>query len=76
MAASATMQALYDRMPVIPEEYWRVWLDEWAGEPTSFMQPVDDGLLQLWAVNSDRNKGPDLLNRIDDPYAPPGGDPA
>src|SRR3954462_9851096 len=70
--ANATMQALYDGMPVIlEEEHLPVWLGERAGYPTSLMQPADDGLIHLWAVNSVRNNSPDLLDRINDPRAPP-----
>jgi putative SOS response-associated peptidase YedK len=77
--ANATMQALYDGMPVIlEEEHLPVWLGERAGYPTSLMQPADDGLIHLWAVsravNSVRNNSPDLLDRINDPRAPPPSD--
>jgi putative SOS response-associated peptidase YedK len=66
-------------MPVIlEEEHWPVWLGERAGEPTGLMRPANDGLLHLWAVsravNSVRNNGPDLLDRVDDPHAPPPSD--
>lgn len=75
----ATMQTLHDRMPVmLEEEHWPIWLGERAGEPTGLMRPADDGLLHLWAVsravNSVRNNSPDLLDRIDDPHAPPPSD--
>jgi putative SOS response-associated peptidase YedK len=78
-SANATMRKLHDRMPVIlEEEHWPVWLGERAGEPTGLMRPADDGLLHLWAVsravNSVRNNSPDLLDRIDDPHAPPPSD--
>ncbi len=78
-AANATMGTLHDRMPVIlGEEHWPMWLGERAGEPTSLMRPADDGLLHFWAVsravNSVRNNSPDLLDRIDDHYAPPPSD--
>ncbi len=74
--ANATMQTLHDRIAVIlEEEHWPVWLGERAGEPTGLMRPADDVLLHLWAVsrvvNSVRNNSPDLLDRIDDPHAPP-----
>ena len=78
-SANATMHTLHDRMPVIlEEEHWPVWLGERAGEPTGLMRPANDGLLHLWAVsravNSVRNNGSDLLDRIDDPHAPPPSD--
>ena len=78
-AANAMMQALHDRMPVIlDEEQWPTWLGERAGDATSLMRPADDKLLHLWpvsrAVNNVRNNGPDLLDRIDDPHAPPPSD--
>ena len=78
-SANATMHTLHDRMPVIlEEEHWPVWLGERAGDTTGLMRPANDGLLRLWAVsravNSVRNNGPDLLDRIDDPHAPPPSD--
>lgn len=78
-SANATMHPLHDRMPVILEdEHWPVWLGERAGQPTGLMRPAYDGLLHLWAVsravNSVRNNSPDLLDRIEDPHAPPPSD--
>lgn len=78
-AANATMRALHDRMPVILEAAdWATWLGEDAGDPASLMQPAMDGVLHLWpvskAVNSVKNNMPDLLDRIDDPMAPPPSD--
>lgn len=78
-SANATMWTLHDRVSVIlGKEQWPVWLGERAGEPGNLMQPADDGLLHLWtvsrAVNNVRNNGPDLLDRVDDPHAPPPSD--
>ena len=85
--ANATMRQLHDRMPVILEpDDWPVWLGEAAGDPISLLRPSAEGALRLWpvsrAVNSVRNDRPDLLDRIDDPaapppsHAPPGANPA
>ena len=42
------------------------------------MRPAGDDVLQLWpvsrAVNSVRNNGADLLDRVDDPHASPPSD--
>ncbi len=42
------------------------------------MRPAGDDVLHLWpvsrAVNSVRNNGAELLDRIDDPHAPPPSD--
>ncbi len=75
-AANATMSVLHERMPVILEpEAWPRWLGEANGPATALMQPAPDDVLQLWpvsrAVNSMRNNGAELLDRIDDPHAPP-----
>jgi putative SOS response-associated peptidase YedK len=77
--ANATMQRLHERMPVILEPAdWAIWLGEEPGDPPSLMRPLADGRLRLWpvsrAVNSVRNNSPDLLDRIDDPEAPPPSD--
>ena len=79
IAANATMRVLHDRMPVILEpEDWPIWLGETDGDPTALMLPALHDLLQLWAVsravNSVRNNGPELLDQIDDPHAPPPSD--
>ena len=63
-------------MPVILEpDDWPAWLGEVAGDPSSLLRPSAEGVLRLWpvsrAVNSVRNNTPDLLDRIDDPAAPP-----
>jgi putative SOS response-associated peptidase YedK len=66
-------------MPVVLEPAdWAVWLGEDAGDPIALMRPAGDDVLHLWpvsrAVNSVRNNSPDLLDRIDDPHAPPPSD--
>ena len=75
-AANATMAALHSRMPVIlAEEDWRLWLGEREGDATALLRPAPDDVLHLWpvsrAVNNVRNNGAELLDRIDDPAAPP-----
>ncbi len=75
-AANATMGVLHERMPVIVEpDAWAVWLGENSGEAVALMRPAGDGTLHLWpvsrAVNSVRNGGAALLDRVDDPQAPP-----
>ena len=78
-AANVDMAALHDRMPVIldPDD-WPVWLGEEAGEPAELLRPAPPGTVRLWpvsrAVNSVRNNGPELLDRIDDPHSPPPSD--
>jgi putative SOS response-associated peptidase YedK len=78
-AANATMRALHERMPVVLDPAdWPVWLGEAEGDPTDLMRPAGDDVLRLWpvsrAVNSVRNNGAALLDRIDDPDAPPPSD--
>ena len=78
-AANATMSVLHDRMPVILEERdWPTWLGEAEGDAPALMRPAADDVLHLWpvsrAVNSVRNNGAELLDRIDDPLAPPPSD--
>lgn len=75
-AANSTMAALHERMPVVLEEpSWPIWLGEVEGNGPALIQQAADDVLHLWpvsrAVNSVRNNGPDLLDRIDDPHAPP-----
>ncbi len=75
-AANTLMASLHERMPVILEpDAWPTWLGEEDGNATAFLRPADDDVLRLWpisrAVNNVRNNGPDLLDRIDDPHAPP-----
>ena len=65
-------------MPVILKpDVWTAWLED-AGQATELMRPADDDVLRLWpvsrAVNSVRNNGAELLNRVDDPNAPPPSD--
>lgn len=42
------------------------------------MRPAADDVLQLWpisrAINNVRNDGAELLDRVDDPHAPPASD--
>ena len=49
-----------------------------AGQAIELMRPADDDVLRLWpvsrAVNSVRNNVAELLNRMDDPNAPPPSD--
>ena len=78
-AANGVMSRLHDRMPVILEpDHWAIWLGETAGEAAALMRPAAETVLRLWpvsrAVNSVRNNGPELLDRVDDPDAPPPGD--
>ena len=78
-SANATMRVLHERVPVILEEQnWPTWLGEAEGDAVGLMQPASDDVLQLWpvsrAVNSVRNNGAELLDRIDDPAAPPPSD--
>ena len=73
-AANATMSVLHERMPVILEpDAWSLWLCDTVA-PVDLMRPAGDDVLQLWpvsrAVNSVRNNGAELLDRVDDPQAP------
>ncbi len=77
--ANAEMRTLHERMAVVLEEAdWPTWLGERDGDPAALLRPSPDGTLTLWpvsrAVNSVRNNRPDLLDRIDDPAAPPPSD--
>ena len=77
-AAYATMRQLHERMPVILEpDAWSPWLGDTVA-PVDLMRPAGDDVLHLGpmsrAVNSVRNDGADLLDRIDDPHAPPPSD--
>ena len=77
--ANATMRMLHERMPVILEpDAWSVWLGEESGAAAELMRPAGDNVLHLWpvsrAVNSVRNNAADLLDRVDDPNAPPPSD--
>ena len=73
------MQQLHDRMPVVLEARdWPVWLGEVEADPASLLRPAANDVLKLWpvgrAVNSVWNNNADLLDRIDDPRAPPPSD--
>jgi putative SOS response-associated peptidase YedK len=62
--ANAEMAALHDRMPVIVEQAdWPLWLGEVDGDPASMLRT-----LRAWpisrAINTPRNKGPDLLDAL------------
>ena len=78
-SANATMQQLHQRMPVILEpDAWSTWLGEDSGAAIDLMRPAANDVLHLWPVsrpvNSVRNNGPELLDRINDPAAPPSSD--
>lgn len=78
-AANGTMSKLHDRMPVVLEEAdWPVWLGEEEGDSKALLRPAADDVLRLWpvsrAVNSVRNNGAELLDKIDDPAALPASD--
>jgi putative SOS response-associated peptidase YedK len=78
-SANDVMRQLHERMPVILDERdWAPWLGEAAAEPSALMRPAAEGALHLWpvsrAVNSVRNNGAGLLDRIDDPAGPPPSD--
>ena len=75
-AANALMSRLHERMPVVLEpDDWATWLGEEPGDAPAMMRPAAEGVLHLWpvsrAVNDVRNNGPELLDRVDDPLAPP-----
>ena len=74
-AANGLMSTLHERMPVVLEEAdWPLWLGETDGNHTALLRPAADDVLRLWpvsrAVNSARNNGAELLDRVDDPHAP------
>lgn len=74
-AANGLMSTLHGRMPVVLEEAdWSLWLGEIEGDHTALLRPSADDVLTLWpvsrAVNSVRNNGAELLDRVDDPLAP------
>ncbi len=78
MAANDDMAWLHDRMPVIlEEEDWPGWLGEAEGDgaPAELQRPAPPGVVRLRpvsrTVNSVRNNGAALLDRIDDSAAPP-----
>ena len=75
-SANATMRQLHERMPVILEAAdWPAWLGEVEGDPQALLRPAADTVLRLWpvsrAVNNVRNNGPELLDRVCNPLAPP-----
>ena len=66
-------------MPIVLEtDDWPAWLGEVRGDATGLMRPAGDDVLHLWpisrAINSVRNNGAELLDRVDDPHAPPASD--
>jgi putative SOS response-associated peptidase YedK len=71
---------IHDRMPMVIEpDRWADWLDPAANDPAdlaALLAPAaSSGLISYpvsTAVNSVRNNGPELLNRIE--LAPPGAD--
>jgi putative SOS response-associated peptidase YedK len=78
-AANGTMSQLHERMPVILEpDAWSAWLAPDSDPAMDLMRPAGNDVLHLWpvsrAVNSVRNNGAELLDRVDDPHAPPPGD--
>jgi putative SOS response-associated peptidase YedK len=75
-SANTTMASIHNRMPVILEaDDWAAWPGETDAGSSDPMRPAADDVLHLWpvsrAVNSVRNNDADLLDRIDDPAAPP-----
>ena len=73
-SANVTMRQLHERMPVILEpDDWAAWLEN-AAKAMDLMRPAKKDVLRLWpvsrAVNSVRNNGAELLDRVDDPNAP------
>jgi putative SOS response-associated peptidase YedK len=78
---NAEMSGIHDRMPVlVPAEAWVRWLDPSPpdlGELQALLVPAPDGTLEAYpvsqAVNSVRNDGPELIERIRDPEDQAGG---
>jgi putative SOS response-associated peptidase YedK len=70
--ANALMAPIHDRMPVIlPQEVEAAWLDPHetnAGEVVDLLQPYTASEMEAYpvssAVNSVRNQGPELVERI------------
>jgi putative SOS response-associated peptidase YedK len=54
------------------------WLGQDSDAALDLMRPAGEDVLHLWpvsrAVNSVRNNGAELLDRVDDPNAPPPSD--
>lgn len=73
------MARIHDRMPVVvPRDAWATWLDPRPREPgelRALLEPRDDLALDAYPVpalvNSVRNDGPALIERLDT-EAPPG----
>lgn len=68
-AANSLAGSVHDRMPVVvSQEAWPVWLGEAGGEALSVLRSALEGDMDMWpvspAVNSPRNNGPELLERI------------
>ena len=63
---------------MLEEADWPAWLGEVDGDAMALLRPAADDVLTLWpvsrAVNNVRNNGRELLDRIDDPAAPPPSD--
>lgn len=74
-AANATMAPVHDRMPVLlPPSVWPQWLDPDNHDLdalTALLVPAPDDLLEMHpvstSVNSVRNKGAELIERIEVP---------
>lgn len=84
--ANDLMAPIHDRMPVmLPEDAWERWLDpsriegEALAELKGLLVPSDEGWLEIYTVsqrvNSVRNDGPDLVDRIPDAAVARGGTP-
>jgi putative SOS response-associated peptidase YedK len=78
-SANEEMATLHERMPLVLEpDQWPAWLGEVERDPVEMLRPAPSGTLRMWpvsrAVNSVRNSGRDLIDRIDDPQAPPPSD--
>jgi putative SOS response-associated peptidase YedK len=73
--ANALMTEVHHRMPVVlaPEDHDR-WLSD-APDPRELLRPYPSEPMRMWPVsarvNSPRNDGPDLLERVPDPAAEP-----
>ena len=77
-AANRLVSSIHDRMPVLlPRETWDDWLDPEMDDTDylqSLLQPAPDDVLAMYpistAVNNVRNKGPELLDPIEEVEAP------
>lgn len=71
--ANTTVMPVHDRMPaMLPASSWQRWLDpdlHDLDELGAMLQPAPDDLLTMrpvsTAVNNVRNKGPELIERVD-----------